>query len=40
MGILDGKNIVVTGVLTDASLAYGVAKLALEQGAQVMLTGA
>jgi len=40
MGILDGKNIVVTGVLTDASLAYGVAKLALEQGAQIMLTGA
>ena len=40
MGILDGKNIVVTGVLTDASLAYGVAKLALEEGAQVMLTGA
>ena len=40
MGILDGKNIVVTGVLTDASLAYGVAKLAIEQGAQVMLTGA
>ena len=40
MGILDGKNIVVTGVLTDASLAYGVAKLALAEGAQVMLTGA
>ena len=40
MGILDGKNIVVTGVLTDASLAYGVAKLALEQGANVLLTGA
>ena len=40
MGLLDGKNIVVTGVLTDASLAFGVAKLAQEQGAHVVLTGA
>ena len=40
MGILSGKNIVVTGVLTDASLAFGVAKLAQEEGAQVILTGA
>lgn len=40
MGILDGKNIVVTGVLTDASLAFGVAKLAQEEGADVVLTGA
>ena len=40
MGLLDGKPIVVTGVLTDASLAFGVASLALEQGAQVVLTGA
>ena len=27
MGLLDGKHIIVTGVLTDASLAFGVAKL-------------
>ena len=40
MGILNGKNIVVTGVLTDASLAFGVAKLAQEEGANVVLTGA
>ena len=26
MGLLDGKKIVITGVLTDASLAYGVAR--------------
>ena len=32
MGLLDGKNIVITGVLTDASLAFGVAKLAQEEG--------
>ena len=40
MSLLEGKKIVVTGVLTDASLAFGVAKLALEQEAQVVLTGA
>jgi enoyl-[acyl-carrier protein] reductase I len=40
MGILDGKRILVTGVLTDASLAFGVAQLAQEEGAQVVLTGA
>ncbi len=40
MGILNGKRIVITGVLTDASLAFGVAKLAQEEGAQVVLTGA
>jgi len=40
MGLLDGKKIVVTGVLTDASLAYGVARIALEEGAEIVLTGA
>lgn len=40
MGILAGKNIVITGVLTNASLAYGVAELALSEGAHVVLTGA
>jgi enoyl-[acyl-carrier protein] reductase I len=40
MGLLEGKHIVVTGVLTDASIAFGVAKLAQEQGAEVVLTGA
>jgi enoyl ACP reductase len=40
MGLLEGKKIVVTGVLTDASLAYGVARIALEEGAEVVLTGA
>src|SRR6476660_5976621 len=39
MGLLDGKRILVTGVLTDASLAFGVAALAQEQGAEVVLTG-
>lgn len=40
MGLLQGKNIVVTGVLTDASIAFAVAKLAQEEGAEVVLTGA
>src|SRR4051794_10275324 len=40
MALLDGKRILVTGVLTDASLAFGVAKHAQEQGAEVILTGA
>ncbi|MGW4965752.1 enoyl-ACP reductase FabI [Nonomuraea sp. NPDC004186] len=39
MGILEGKRILVTGVLTDASIAFSVAKLAQEEGATVVLTG-
>ena len=39
MGILEGKRILVTGVLTDDSLAFGAARLAQEQGAEVALTG-
>jgi enoyl-[acyl-carrier protein] reductase I len=38
-GLLAGKRLLVTGVITDASLAFGVAKTAQEQGAQVVLTG-
>ena len=40
MGLLDGKKLVITGVLTDASLAFGVAKLAQQEGADIVLTGA
>src|SRR3979490_2182234 len=39
MGLLDGKRLLITGVLTDASFAFSVARLAQEQGAQVVLTG-
>lgn len=39
MGILAGKNILVTGVLTDSSIAFHVARLAQEEGATVILTG-
>lgn len=39
MGIMQGKNILVTGVLTDQSIAFHVAKIAQEEGATVILTG-
>jgi meromycolic acid enoyl-[acyl-carrier-protein] reductase len=39
MGILDGKRILVTGVLTDASIAFHVARIAQVEGATVVLTG-
>jgi enoyl ACP reductase len=39
MGILDGKRILVTGVLTDASIAFHVARVAQEEGATLVLTG-
>jgi len=39
MGLLEGKRILVTGVLTDSSIAFHVARIAQEQGARVILTG-
>ncbi len=38
MGILQGKRILVTGVLTDASIAYHIARIAQEEGATVILS--
>ena len=38
MGLLQGKNILVTGVLTDASIAFHIARLAQEEGATVLLS--
>ncbi len=40
MGLLEDKRILITGVLTDASLAFGVARRALDEGAEIVLTGA
>jgi enoyl ACP reductase len=40
LGILDGKRLLITGVLTDDSLAFGAAKRAQEEGAVVVLSGA
>jgi enoyl ACP reductase len=36
--LLDGKRILVTGVLNDSSIAFGVARRAQEEGAEVVLT--
>jgi len=38
-GLLEGKRLLITGVITDASIAFHVAKAAQEQGAEVVLTG-
>lgn len=39
MGILAGKKILITGVLNDQSLAFGAARLAQREGAEIVLTG-
>ncbi|HEV3473996.1 MAG TPA: enoyl-ACP reductase FabI [Actinomycetota bacterium] len=39
MALLDGKKILVTGVLTPDSIAFAVARVAQEEGADVVLTG-
>ena len=38
MGLLEGKNILVTGVLNHESIAFQIAKIAQDQGAEVLLT--
>lgn len=38
MGILDDKKLLITGVLTDDSLAFGVAQRAQQEGAEIILT--
>jgi len=38
MGFLNGKKILVTGVLSNRSIAYGIAKACHEQGAELALT--
>jgi enoyl-[acyl-carrier protein] reductase I len=37
--LLEGKRLLITGVLTDGSIAFHTARLAQEQGAEVVLTG-
>jgi enoyl ACP reductase len=36
--LLDGKKLLITGVLTPQSIAFSAAKVALEQGAEIVLT--
>ena len=38
-GLLEGKKVLVTGVLDRRSIAYSAARLAQEQGAQIVLSG-
>jgi len=38
MGILEGKKLLITGVLTDSSIAFHAARLAQEEGAQIVLS--
>jgi enoyl-[acyl-carrier protein] reductase I len=37
--LLEGKRLLVTGVLSESSIAYSAAKLAVAEGAEVVLTG-
>jgi meromycolic acid enoyl-[acyl-carrier-protein] reductase len=39
MALLSDNRILITGVLTDDSLAFGIAKRALEEGATIALSG-
>jgi meromycolic acid enoyl-[acyl-carrier-protein] reductase len=38
-GLMAGKRLLITGVITEQSIAFSVARLAQEQGASVVLTG-
>ncbi|MEU5365718.1 enoyl-ACP reductase FabI [Streptomyces sp. NPDC005925] len=38
-GLLAGKRLVITGVITERSIAFAVARLAQLQGARIVLTG-
>jgi meromycolic acid enoyl-[acyl-carrier protein] reductase len=37
--LLEGKKLLITGVLTDDSIAFAVARVAQEAGAEILLTG-
>ncbi|MBT8249595.1 MAG: enoyl-ACP reductase FabI [Acidimicrobiia bacterium] len=38
MGLLEDKRLVITGVLTDGSIAFHVARIAQDEGAEIVLT--
>jgi len=37
--LLDGKKLLITGVLTDDSIAFAIARVAQQAGAEILLTG-
>ena len=39
MGLLEGKRILVSGIITDSSIAFHIARVAQEEGAELVLTG-
>ena len=38
-GLLEGKRILVSGIITDSSIAFHIARVAQEEGAELVLTG-
>src|ERR1700744_4032410 len=38
-GLLEGKRILVSGIITEASIAFHIANVAQEQGVRLVLTG-
>ena len=38
-GILEGKRVLVTGIITDSSIAFHIARVAQEAGAEIVCTG-
>ncbi|MGH3682722.1 MAG: SDR family oxidoreductase, partial [Natronosporangium sp.] len=38
-GLVAGKRLLIAGVITEASIAYAVARLAQQEGARIVLTG-
>ena len=38
-GILEGKRVLVTGIITDSSIAFRIARVAQEAGAEIVCTG-
>ena len=37
-GFLDGKRVLVTGIITDSSIAFHIARAAQEEGAELVLS--
>ena len=38
-GLLEGKRILVSGIITDSSIAFHIARVAQEAGAEIVCTG-
>ena len=38
-GLLEGKRILISGIITDSSIAFHIARVAQEAGAEIVCTG-